>query len=213
MDWVGLNRKCYSIGFFQWWKHGCKASCIKAISGKRTSTISVVLRDVFGCVLSLPRANWYSWYSLESWDECIYSIIPETPAQSLGNVQWMGACSCHCERPIPFWDICVWIFNKCSLLIMVDDFGGKNGNSLEIMPPLETGKHFIFLGCNSKTGLFTRKLKVVSRKRKELSTFYTWKERCRNRKDACWPHLSLVCNSLVAKYPGSHSLSFLHDTG
>lgn len=47
VDWVGLSRKYYSIGFFQWWKHGCKASRNRAINGGRNNIISVVLRDIF----------------------------------------------------------------------------------------------------------------------------------------------------------------------
>lgn len=81
------------------------------------------------------------------------------------------------------------------------------------MPGLETGNYFVFLGCDSKIGLSTRKLKVTARSRRELSTFYIRKERCRKGKGACWPLLSLVCNSLVAKHPDFYNLSFLHDTG
>lgn len=71
------------------------------------------------------------------------------------------------------------------------DFGGKKKvNSLEIVPVLETGNQCVFLGCNSKTGLSTRKFKMFSRKKRELATFYTRKERCRKGKGAYWPHIT-----------------------
>lgn len=50
------------------------------------------------------------------------------------------------------------------------DFGGKKKvNSLEIVPVLETGNQCVFLGCNSKTGLSTRKFKMFSRKKERIS--------------------------------------------
>lgn len=44
------------------------------------------------------------------------------------------------------------------------------------MSGLETGSYRVFLGCDSKIGLSTRKLKVNARSRRELFTFYARKE-------------------------------------